>query len=128
MQTLLSILLSSLWLFGSGAVVFAILLPKWFEQNFHLVARDKKDFKFIPVLTEKILQSVGITLLVKWTVQPVIVLTAIPLLLISCTYLLQTYSTYKVEWRPVCRIALIDSCRIIVAVIIAGLIFSREII
>lgn len=128
MQTFLSILLSSLWLFGSGAVIFAILLPKWFEQNLHLVARDKKDFKFIAVLTAKVLQSVGITLLVKWTTLPVAILTAIPLLLLSCTYLLQIYSTYRVNWKPVCRIALIDSGRIIVYVVIAWLVFSREII
>jgi len=60
MQPIYAILASGIWLFLSGALVFAVLLPKWFKANFAQITRDEKDIPLWAVALEKLLQSLGL--------------------------------------------------------------------
>jgi hypothetical protein len=128
MQIVYAILASGVWLFFSGALVFAVLLPKWFKANFGQITRDEKDIPLWAVALEKLLQSLGLVLIVLWTNQTILVLTALPLLFITATYLFSTYANYRVNGRAVIVIALLDAIRLIVAIILVGLILGRALI
>jgi len=128
MQAIYAILASGLWLFLSGALLFAGLLPKWFKTNFGQIIRDEKDIPLWAVALEKLFQSLGLVLLVLWTNQPILVITAIPLLFITATYLLSTYANYRVNGRAVIIIAVLDALRLVVAMILVGLILGRVLI
>ena len=128
MQPIYAILASGIWLFLSGALVFAVLLPKWFKANFGQITRDEKDIPLWVVALEKLLQSLGLVLMVLWTNQPILVLIVIPLLLVTATYLFSTYANYRVNGRAVIIIAVLDALRLIIAMILVGLILSRALI
>ena len=128
MQPIYAILASGIWLFLSGALVFAVLLPKWFKANFAQITRDEKDIPLWAVALEKLLQSLGLVLVVLWTNQPIFVLIALPLLFITATYLFSTYANYRVNGRAVIIIALLDAVRLIIAMILVGLILGRALI
>jgi len=128
MQPIYAILASGVWLFLSGALVFAVLLPKWFKANFGQITRDEKDIPLWVVALEKLLQSSGLVLMVLWTNQPILVLIVIPLLLVTATYLFSTYANYRVNGRAVIIIAVLDAVRLIIAMILVGLILGRALI
>jgi len=128
MQPIYAILASGVWLFLSGALVFAVLLPKWFKANFGQITRDEKDIPLWVVALEKLLQSSGLVLMVLWTNQPILVLIVIPLLLVTATYLFSTYANYRVNGRAVIIIAVLDALRLIIAMILVGLILGRALI
>ena len=128
MQPIYAILASGIWLFLSGALVFAVLLPKWFKANFGQITRDEKDIPLWVVALEKLLQSLGLVLMVLWTNQPILVLIVIPLLLVTATYLFSTYANYRVNGRAVIIIAVLDAVRLIIAMILVGLILGRALI
>ena len=128
MQIVYAILASGIWLFFSGALVFAVLLPKWFKANFGQITRGEKDIPLWAVALEKLLQSVGLVLAVLWTNQTILVLTALPLLFITATYLLSTYANYRVNGRAVIVIALLDAIRLVIALVLVGLIMGRALI
>ena len=128
MQPIYAILASGVWLFLSGALVFAVLLPKWFKANFGQITRDEKDIPLWAVALEKLLQSLGLVLAVLWTNQPIFVLIAIPLLLVTATYLFSTYANYRVNGKAVVVIAVLDALRLIIAMILVGSILGRALI
>lgn len=65
MQSLLASSIAAAWLFLSGALAFAVALPRWFQSNFGHIARDPKESPRIIVLViEKFLQGLGLVLLV----------------------------------------------------------------
>ena len=128
MQPIYAILASGVWLFLSGALVFAVLLPKWFKANFGQITRDEKDIPLWVVALEKLLQSLGLVLMVLWTNQPILVLIVIPLLLVTATYLFSTYANYRVNGRAVIIIAVLDAIRLMIAMILVGLILGRALI
>jgi hypothetical protein len=128
MQSLLASLVAAAWLFLSGALVFAVALPRWFQFNFGHIARDPKESpRIIAIAIEKLLQGLGLVLLVTWSQKPIFHLVLIPLLLISCTYLFSTYSTFRVKSKPVIAIAAIDAVRLSVALVLVGLMLGRPI-
>ena len=129
MQPLLASLTAAVWLFFSGALVFAIALPRWFQSNFGHIARDPKESpRIIAIVIEKLLQGLGLVLLVTYSQKAISQLMLIPLLLVSCTYLFSTYSTFRVNSRPVIAITVIDAVRLIIALILVGLILGRNIL
>jgi hypothetical protein len=129
MQSLLACFTAAAWLFLSGALVFAVALPRWFQLNFGHIARDPKESpRIILIVIEKLLQGLGLVLLVTGSQKVISHLVLIPLLLVSCTYLFSTYSTFRVKSRPVIAIAIIDALRLIVALVFVGLILGREIL
>jgi len=128
MQPIYAILASGIWLFLSGALVFAVLLPKWFKANFSQITRDEKDIPLWAVALEKLLQSLGLVLVVLWTNQPIFVLIALPLLFVTATYLFSTYANYRVNGRAVIIIAVLDAIRLMIAMILVGLILGRALI
>jgi len=128
MQPIYAILASGIWLFLSGALVFAVLLPKWFKVNFGQIIRDEKDIPLWAVALEKLLQSLGLVLVVLWTNQPIFVLIALPLLFVTATYLFSTYANYRVNGRAVIIIAVLDAIRLMIAMILVGLILGRALI
>jgi len=128
MQPLLATVIAAAWLFFSGAIVFAVVLPRWFQFNFGHIARDPKESpRIIAIAIEKLLQGFGLALLVAWSQEAISHLVIIPLLLVCCTYLFSTYATFRVKSRPVIAIATIDAVRLIIALVFVGLIFGREI-
>ena len=129
MQSLLASLVAAAWLFISGALVFAVALPRWFQFNFGHIARDPKESpRIIVIAIEKLLQGLGLVLLVTYSQLAISHLVAIPLLLVSCTYLFSTYSTFRVKGRPVITIAIIDAVRLIIALVFVGLMLGRDIL
>ena len=128
MQSIYATLASGIWLFLSGALVFAVLLPKWFKANFGQITRGEKDIPLWAVALEKLLQSLGLVLSVLWTNQPILALIALPLLFITATYLFSTYANYRVNGRAVLIIALLDALRLIVAMVLVGLIMGRALV
>jgi len=126
-RDLLSIVISAIWLLGSGLFVYVGVLNKWNEKNFGHISRATKDFPIWAAIGEKILQGVALTLLVRWTNIAVLTLLTIPLLLLCASYL-STYSDYKVSGRPVVILTLIDSIRMSGALIIAGLILGHSLV
>jgi|GEM_PF-6941346 len=129
MQILLASIIAAAWLFFSGAVVFALALPRWFQFNFGHLARDPKESpRMVAIVLEKLLQGFGLALLVIWSQKAICYLAIIPLLLVSCTYLFSTYATFRVKSRPVIAIAVIDAVRLIIALLFVGLILGREIV
>jgi hypothetical protein len=128
MQSLLASLAAAAWLFFSGALVFAVALPRWFQSNFGHIARDPKESpRIILIAIEKLLQGAGLVLLITYSQKAISHLVLIPLLLVSCTYLFSTYSTFRVKGRPVIAIAVIDAVRLIIALVFVGLILGRQI-
>ena len=128
MQSLLASLVAAAWLFFSGAIVFAVALPRWFQTNFGHIARDQKESpRIMMIVIEKLLQGAGLVLLVTWSQKAISHLVFIPLLLVCCTYLFSTYSTFRVKSRPVIAIAFIDAVRLIIALVFVGLILGRQI-
>lgn len=128
MQPIYAILASGIWLFFSGAILFAVVFPKWFKANFGEIIRDEKEIPLWAVALEKLLQSLGLVLVVQWTQQPILVLIAIPLLFVTATYLFSTYANYRVNGKAVLVIAMLDAVRLIVAMILVGLILGRALI
>ncbi|PSL49462.1 hypothetical protein CLV51_101795 [Chitinophaga niastensis] len=122
---LIAMLAAAAWLFISGAIIFAALLPRWFQAHFGHIARDKTDLPLWAIIIEKLLQGAGITLLIYWSSQPVIYLSIIPVLLVTGTYFFSTYATYNVKARPVGWIALMDGARLVIASIVSGLLLGR---
>jgi hypothetical protein len=128
MQTLLASVIAAAWLFFSGALVFALALPRWFQSNFGHIARNPKESpRIMMIVIEKLLQGLGLALLVTCSQKAICYLAIIPLLLVSCTYLFSTYATFRVKSRPVIAIAIIDAVRLIIALVFVGLILGREI-
>lgn len=128
MQTVLASLAAATWLFFSGALVFAMALPRWFQFNFGHIARDPKESpRIIVIAVEKLLQAVGLVLLVTWSQKPIAHVALIPLLLVACTYLFSTYATYRVKSKPVITIAVIDAIRLIMALVLVGWMLGRQI-
>ncbi|MCE9647345.1 MAG: hypothetical protein K8S20_15215 [Chloroflexi bacterium] len=128
MQPVYAILASGTWLFLSGAILFAVVFPKWFKTNFGQIVRDGKEIPLWAVAIEKLLQSLGLVLAVQWTQHSILVLIALPLLFVTATYLFSTYANYRVNGRAVLVIALLDALRLIVAMILVGLILGRALI
>jgi hypothetical protein len=128
MQTLLAAGIAAVWLFFSGALVFAVAIPRWFQLKFGHIARDPKEGpRMIVIVMEKLAQGFGLALLVTWSQQVISHLVVIPLLLVSCTYLFSTYATFRVKIRPVIAIAVIDAIRLIIALVIVGWVLGRPI-
>ena len=128
MHILLASVIGAAWLFFSGALVFALALPRWFQFNFGHIARDPKESpRIMVIVVEKLLQGSALALLVIWSQKAICYLSIIPLLLVSFTYLFSTYATFRVKSRPVIAIAAIDSVRLIIAMVLVGLILGREI-
>lgn len=128
MQTLIAAVIAATWLFFSGALVFAVALPRWFQINFGHIARDPKESPRIAVIVvEKLFQGFGLALLVEWSPKAISHLVIIPLLFVCCTYLFSTYATFRVKSRPVIAIAAIDAVRLIIALVFVGWILGREI-
>ncbi len=67
-------------------------------------------------------------MLVQASTQPVLKLYAVPLLLVTGTYLLSTYANYRVKGRPVVVIAALDGLRIFVAIVIVGAVLDHSFI
>lgn len=128
MHIIFATLASAGWLFISGAVVFAGLLPRWFQQHFGEITRPPKELPLWAVAVEKALQGLGLALLVSWTSVPVANVGVIALLLVTATYLFSTYANYRVKWTPVLVIAAIDALRIIVAIVLVGVILGHQLI
>ena len=128
MQPIFAILASGLWLFFSGAILFAGILPKWFKINFGQIIRDEKEIPLWAVALEKLLQSLGLVLLVLWTNQTILILTAIPLLFVTATYLFSTFANYRVSGRAVVVVAIFDAIRMVGAIVLVGLILGRALI
>jgi hypothetical protein len=126
-RDLLSILISAIWLFGSGIFVYVGVLNRWNQKHFGHISRDTKDFPIWAAIGEKILQAIALTLLVRWTNVAVLTLLAIPLLLLCASYL-STYADYKVAGRPVVVLTLIDAIRMSGALIIVGLILGHSLV
>jgi hypothetical protein len=127
MHPVLASLIAATWLFFSGALVFAVALPRWFQSNFGHLARDPKESpRFLALVIEKLCQGLGLVLLVTYSNKAIFHLVPIPLLLVSCTYLFSTYSTFRVKSRPVIAIAVIDAVRLIIALVLVGWILGRE--
>ncbi len=122
MDLWLAVGLSALWLFLSGGVEYSLVLPRWLKKNFGNITREQKDTPVWAVASEKLLQGLGLALLVSWTTVSLVQLSIIPLLLISATYLLLTYANYKVAFKPVLVLTVIDAARVLVALYIVGLI------
>jgi hypothetical protein len=127
-QPFFAALAAAAWLFISGAILFAVALPHWFQTHFGHIARDKKTLPLWAIIFEKLLQGVGLCLLVLWSNVPIVYLSLIPLLLVTGTYLFSTYATYNVEARPVVWIAVIDGARIEVALAIVGLVLGKGLV
>ena len=128
MQTLLATAVAAIWLFFSGALVFAAALPRWFQSNFGHIARDPKESpRMLAIVIEKLLQGLGLALLATWSQKTISQLVIIPFLLVACTYLFSTYATFRVKSRPVIAIAAIDTVRLIIALVLVGWILGREI-
>ncbi|HUC88157.1 MAG TPA: hypothetical protein VMR95_03340 [Candidatus Binatia bacterium] len=127
MRDVLAIVLSGIWLFGSGIFVYVGVLNKWNEKHFGHISRDTKSFPIWAAIAEKILQAVALTLLVRWTNVALLPLLAIPVLLVCASYL-STYADYRVSGRPVLVLTVIDSLRIGVALVIVGLTIGHTII
>jgi hypothetical protein len=129
MQILYAALAAAAWLFISGAIVFAVILPKWFQVHFGHIARGAGDnSRLWAIAIEKILQGFGLALIIKWSQTSILHLTVIPLLLMASTYLFSTYTTFRVAAKPVLSIAVIDAVRLIAALFIAGLILGRALV
>lgn len=128
MYTLVVTLVIAVWLFLSGAIVFAVFMPKWFRTHFGTIIRNDKDLPIWAVAVEKLLQGLGLTLLVQASSQSVTRLFSIPLLLVSGTYLFSTYANYRVKGRPVIVIALIDALRVYIGIVIAGALLGHALI
>ena len=128
MQTLWATLAAGAWLFFSGAVLFAGLLKQWWADNFGELTRDPKSLPIWAVVLEKLAQGLGLALLVYWTTGTAAQIVAIPLLLVSTTYLLSTYANYRVRGGPVVVIAALDAVRMIVATVIVALVFGRPLV
>ena len=116
---------AAVWLFLSGAIIFAGLLPKWWAEHFGQILRDPKTLPIWAVALEKLGQGFALALLVDWTTRPAVKIVVIPLLLVSATYLFLTYANYKVEGKATVLVALTDAVRMIGAVVIVSLIFGR---
>lgn len=128
MQTLLATAVAAIWLFFSGALVFAVALPHWFQSNFGHIARDPKESpRILAIVIEKLLQGLGLALLVTLSQKTISQLVIIPFLLVACTYLFSTYATFRVKSRPVIVIAAIDTARLVIALVLVGWILGREI-
>lgn len=127
MRDLLSIVISAIWLFGSGIFVYVGVLNEWNEKNFGHISRDTKDFPIWAAIGEKILQAIALTLLVRWTNVAVLTLLTIPLLLLCASYL-STYADYKVSGHPVVLLTLIDCIRMSGGLIIVGLILGHSLV
>ena len=125
MQALLATIAAAAWLFLSGALVFAAWLPRWWAEHFGAIIRDPKSLPIWAVGLEKLAQGLGLTLLVEWTSRSAAQIVAIPLLLVSATYLLSTYANYRVEGRAVSVVAIIDAIRVIGGVAIVSVILGR---
>ena len=125
MRVVLSVLAVGGWLFVSGAIVFAGILPGWFSVHFGAIARDPKALPVWAIAIEKVLQACGLVLLLCVTTAPVWMLVPIPLLLVSATYLFSTYANYKVPGKPVVVIAAIDAVRLTAPLFIGALILQR---
>ena len=123
----LAIVLSGLWLFGSGIFVYVGVLNKWNQKHFGHISRDTKSFPIWAAIAEKILQAVALTLLVRWTNAALITLLAVPILLVCASYM-STYADYKVSGRPVIGLTIIDSVRVAGALLVVGLILGRSIV
>ncbi len=128
MHLFIATLATAAWLFISGAIVFAALLPNWFQVHFGAITRPVKELPLWAVAVEKILQGLGLTLLVLWTTMPAAKVSTVALLLVTGTYLFSTYANYRVAGKPVFIIALIDGLRIFVGVVIAAMILGRPLI
>jgi hypothetical protein len=126
MKELLSIVLSALWLFGSGIFVYVGVLNKWNQKHFGHISRDTKSFPLWAAIAEKILQAVALTLLVRWTNVALLPLLAIPILLVCASYM-STYADYKVTGKPVIVLTIIDSVRLAGALLIVGLIMGHSV-
>ncbi len=127
MKDLVAIILSGLWLFGSGIFVYVGVLNKWNQKHFGHISRDTKSFPIWAAIAEKILQAVALTLLVRWTRVALLTLLSIPILLVCASYM-STYADYKVKGRPVIILTVIDSIRLAGALVIIVLILGRSIV
>ncbi len=123
-----AILAGGAWLFFSGALVFAVILPAWFQSQFGEIIRDPKKLPLWAVALEKILQSLGLCLLVLWTNLSIALLCIVPILLVSATYLFSTYANYRVKGKAVVIVAVLDAVRIAVAMVFVGLILGRNLV
>jgi hypothetical protein len=65
MKDILAVIVSGLWLFGSGIFVYVGVLNKWNEKHFGHISRAAKDFPIWAALAEKLLQAVALTLLTR---------------------------------------------------------------
>jgi hypothetical protein len=127
MRDALAIILSGVWLFGSGVFIYVGVLNKWNQKHFGHISRDTKSFPLWAAVAEKVLQAIALTLLVRWTNVSLLTLLAIPLLLVCASYA-STYADYKVAGRPVALLTIVDGVRMGVALIIVGTVLGRAIV
>jgi hypothetical protein len=125
MRFSLAVVAAAGWLFISGAVIFAALLPGWFAQHFGAIVRDPKDLPLWAVGVEKLGQGVALALLLKLSSAPVWQLVAIPLLLVSGTYFFSTWANYRVAIGPVAAVAALDGVRMAAALFLAAAVLRR---
>jgi hypothetical protein len=125
MKDFLAIVLSGVWLLGSGIFIYVFALNSWNEKHFGHISRDTKSFPIWAAILEKVFQAVALTLLVRWTKVGVLSLLAIPILFVWASYT-STYADYKVKGAPVIILTIIDSLRLGLALIIVGLILGHR--
>lgn len=83
MRLFLAALAAAAWLFVSGAILFAAVLPDWFAHAFGAIVRDPKDLPLWAVGLEKLRQGVGLALLLRCSPWRAFKLLPIPLLLVT---------------------------------------------